>query len=134
VAELRAENARLEEKITQLQEVDLKSARAAEGACLTENSPPALEKTSKEERQTIRPSDEDIEALPVVRLSPGVKSESEVDHNLFAPGPLAESEVEDDASDPSATRLVLKVNGEHESRVYHRPIEEGEEPALTKPD
>lgn len=135
VAELRAENARLEEKITQLQEVDLKSARVKEGACSPEKSSPSTEEAGENWDQPAQASDEHTEALPIVRLSPNSRSESEIDPHEFEPGPLAEPGVDDDTSDTGSTRPVLQVSGAHEARVYHRPIEAGEEQlASVKPD
>jgi hypothetical protein len=119
IADLESENARLQTEVTTLQEQKLEAERSA-----CQKRPDRKPEKSPQEAPPERPE------LPVVRMVPQDKNEEGPsqsagnDKTLVSIRPSSFSEEEEGV--PPGTRPVLKVRGEHEAWVYHRPLEAGE--------
>lgn len=119
VDELRTENARLEAQLTEASEGKLQAER---NACIT----PAVEPKEVVEAPS---ADDEVPQLPVVKLGP---EESALEEGpLISVRPAAPSE--DDEEIPQGVRPVLKVRGQHEAWVYHRPVSASEPSLDTAP-
>lgn len=122
--QLRAENARLEEKLTELQERDLKATRAHRKGCESEQEKDNA-RIERVEGAKLDSSDSVPDDLPIVRLSPGSEHEHS-EEEAFAQAPSLSAEELEDAEADSVTRPVLKVYGSQDARVYNRPLDSDE--------
>lgn len=104
LVELEEKNARLEAEVTRLREEKLRAAR--EVGC-----PDVDEATGDGEDEP--PSD-----LPLVKVDPS--EEGELPDGAALVRPAAPVPQEDPV--PEGTRPVLKVRGQHEAWVFHRPL------------
>jgi hypothetical protein len=128
LVELRAENARLEERLTEVQERDLKGDRTSREACAKEQkgNEVAVESDASDKTSSMDTAPDD---LPIVRLSPGAGSEQAESEEEFAQSPsLSALELKEGEQD-SSTRPVLKISGTQEGQVYHRPLNSDEQEA-----
>lgn len=115
--ELEEQNTRLEAEVTRLREEKLSADR--ESDCSADKDP-----------QPTAHLDGGRENLPVVEMMP-MKSEEELESGevLIRPAvPLPEEQPVDEH-----TRPVLKVHGQHEAWVYHRPVTAEDRAAKTDP-
>lgn len=125
IADLETENARLQTEVTTLQEQKLEAERSA-----------CLKRPDREPESSPRAVPAPRPTLPVVRMAPEDQAEErpvgESDEAVVSIRPASPEDQEEEAA-PSGTRPVLKVRGQHEAWVYHRPIEEGESEAPPLP-
>lgn len=120
--ELQEENVRLEAQITRLREENL---RAGKGASCHEGPRPAGAPADTEPGAMEPPAD-----LPVVRMGPDEAAPT--DRAVSPEGGSASvrpaAPVDEAEPEPQpGTRPVLKVRGQHEAWVYHRPVVADEE-------
>jgi hypothetical protein len=116
VADLQSENARLQTEITTLLEQKLAAERHA---CLDR---PAQTSAGR--------AKDEAPDVPVVRMAPvdedAESTSGEGEQKLsIRPAEPVEAE-EEPMTTPPGTRPVLKVRGQHEAWVYHRPLDETE--------
>lgn len=116
--ELEEQNARLEAEVTRLREEKLRSVRKADCSAQSEGA-------MGDREQDAAPKD-----LPVVQLEPAIGAdELESGDAIVRPAkPIEEEEPVDED-----TRPVLKVRGQHEAWVYHRPVTAEDRKAKTDP-
>jgi len=109
--ELRAENTRLEERLTDLREQNLRKERKSPSCPVLAAEVPVDQAPS----------------LPLVKMGPEPEEEEEVEPNfssVSASSISAHSQPETPIK--SNIRPVLKVRGEHEAWVYNRPLKASE--------
>jgi hypothetical protein len=111
--ELRSENARLEAQLTELSEQKLQAER---NGC--------AEPAAKPQKVTSLPAEtEETSLLPVVKMGPEDLAQGD-EGPVTSVRPAQPVEEEDDI--PVGMRPVLKVRGQHEAWVYHRPVSDSD--------
>lgn len=116
--ELEEQNARLEAEVTRLRDEKLRLARTAD--CSAQSSEAAGRAAGEEVSSS----------LPVVQMEPASSpDELESGEAIVRPAEPVEEEEPIDED----TRPVLKVRGQHEAWVYHRPITAEDRKAKTDP-
>lgn len=120
--DLALENERLEAQVTELQEQLLKADRVH--SCFNKKQAEALKAENKDLQAQIERARRDAK-LPTVSLQPEVDSEEETPEVAEAPS-VSLFPADERSGESASTRPVLKVRGEHEAWVYHRPLEQDE--------
>ncbi|GEM_PF-3293282 len=117
LGQLQEENTRLEQEVTRLREEKLRKSRVS-GPCKVEKD----ESSPEQER-----SEPSAPSLPTLVLAPEGEKGTEAlpipVATLVQAHSLSENSSQDDL------RPVLKVRGEHEAWVYHRPLKASEREA-----